>query len=277
MTPAPFDYARPRSIAEALGLLASGGADALILAGGQTLVPLLARRVLRPGLIVDINHVAGLDMIEILPGFIRMGALVRLEQARQSAEVRRHVALLAAALAWVANPVVRRRGTVVGNLVANTPGAELPAVARTLDAQFTLGHSDEVLSAESQLSRQAAGGLVTHVLWPRSAMAAGFWEVSRRNGHSPIVGAAVSVGDGDCRVGVSGVCARALRAETVARVIDSAWPALPSMSRLVAALHADLDQPVHADVQANATYRLDVAPTVIRRAVQQARRAAGLS
>src|SRR5580658_418603 len=136
MKPAPFRYARPGSVAEAVGLLAKHGAAARLLAGGQSLMPLLVRRVERPSLVIDINRIAGLDEIEILPTRIRMGTLVRQEQALRSPVVRQEVAGLAAALAWVANPVVRQRGTIIGNLVTNSPGAELPAVALALGAEF---------------------------------------------------------------------------------------------------------------------------------------------
>ena len=99
MKPAPFRYARPATVAEAVGLLATHGTAARLLAGGQSLVPLLVRRVERPALIVDINRIAGLDGIEILPGWVRMGALVRQEQVLRSAAVRQEVAGLAQAIA----------------------------------------------------------------------------------------------------------------------------------------------------------------------------------
>jgi CO/xanthine dehydrogenase FAD-binding subunit len=169
---APFAYARPSSVTEAARLLASHGEGARILAGGQSLMPLMTRRLVRPALVIDINRIAGLDAIEILPTHVRMGALVRQEQALRSAIVREFIAGVAEALAWVANPVVRQRGTVVGNLVTNSPGAELPAVAMALGAQFVLRYPDaeETVPAAALLGagkKLPLGVMVTHVLWPR--------------------------------------------------------------------------------------------------------------
>src|ERR1700728_3728907 len=198
MKPAPFRYARPGSVAEAVGLLAVHGTAARLLAGGQSLMPLLARRIERPSLVIDINRIAGLDEIEISPTRIRMGALVRQEQALRSPVVRQEVAGLAAALAWVANPVVRQRGTVIGNLVTNSPGAELPAVALALGAEFAVRHADgeEIVPAAALLGPQQGvplHAMITHVLWPRRPAGAGFYEVARRDGHAPVVSALVTL------------------------------------------------------------------------------------
>jgi carbon-monoxide dehydrogenase medium subunit len=202
--------------------------------------------------------------------------LVRLEQARQSTEVQRDAALLGAALGWVANPVIRRRGTVVGNLIANTPGAELPAVALALGASFVFAGSQ--VPVPTDIDRPVTG-MVTHVLWPRADMAAGFYEVSRRDGHSPVVCAGVAIDSAAflAYVGIGGVCARPFRGNAVERVVAAAWPELPALDHLASALQRDVNQPLYADVQASADYRIDVAPTVICRAVDKARRAAGIT
>ncbi len=271
MKPAPFAYARPASISDAARLLASHGAAARLLAGGQSLMPLMTRRLVRPELVIDINRIAGLDAIEMLSTHVRMGALVRQEQAMRSSVVREYVAGLAEALAWVANPVVRQRGTVVGNLVTNTPGAELPAVAIALGARFVLRHSDAeetvpaaaLLGAGKTLPPEA---MVTHVLWPRRAGAAGFYEVARRDGHAPVVSAMVTMSDGECRVAVSGVCATGLSCPSMARIIAHDFPHPPSTGALAGALLDDLTGPVYGDAYSSARYRLDVAPLVTRRA-----------
>lgn len=270
MTPAAFRYARPDSVAAAVALL---GPRAQLLAGGQSFVPLLVRRAARPDLVIDINRIPGLAEIDILPGAIRMGALVRLEQARCSAIVRAELAVLAAALGWVANPVIRRRGTVVGNLVMHAPGAELPAVAVALGADFLIRTPDgrtETIAAHAPVP---AGTMVTHVLWPRRPGAGGFYEVSRREGHVGVVSAAVScTGDAvhhDIRVGLSGICKTALACNAVAGVLTAAWPVVPPARALAPALRADIaERPLHGDLQAGANYRLAVAPEVIRRAAQ---------
>lgn len=272
MKPAPFHYARPRSVTDAVALLATYGAGTRLLAGGQSLMPLMARRIERPAWVVDINGIEGLDRIEVLPNHIRMGALVRQEQARRSEPARRHIAGVTEALAWVANPVVRRRGTVVGNLVTNSPGAELPAVALALGAEFLLRSptGEDRVSAAALLG---AGGLqipanamVTHVLWPRRRGPAGFYEVARRDGHAPVVSAMVTLDAGDCRVALSGVCATGLSCSAAARVVARHFPGPPAPDDLADALRDDLTGPVYGDAYSSARYRLEVAPEIIRRA-----------
>ena len=273
MKPAPFRYARPGSVAEAVGLLATHVTSARLLAGGQSLMPLLLRRVERPSLVIDINRIAGLDEIEILPTRIRMGALVRQEQALRSPIVRQDVAGLAAALAWVANPVVRQRGTVIGNLVTNSPGAELPAVAMALGAEFVVRHvnGEEVVAAAALLGPGrglAADAMITHVLWPRRPAHVGFYEVARREGHAPVVSSLVTMTGDDCRVALSGVCPTGLACPTVARLIAERFPRLPETEELANALREDLVSPVYDDAYSSARYRLEVAPVVSQRAAR---------
>jgi carbon-monoxide dehydrogenase medium subunit len=273
LKPAPFRYARPGSVADAVGLLATHGAGARLLAGGQSLMPLLTRRIERPELVIDINRIAGLDQIEVLPTHIRMGALVRQEQARRSSIVRKESAGVAEALAWVANPVVRQRGSVVGNLVTNSPGAELPAVALALGAEFVLRYpnAEETVSAASLLGpgkRVPVNAMVTHVLWPRRTAPVGFYEIARRHGHAPVVSSMVTLGDGECRVAVSGVCMTGLSCSTMARVIAQQFPRSPEPGDLAKALRDDLTGPVYGDAFSSAHYRLDVAPVISQRAAR---------
>lgn len=277
MKPAPFHYARPRSVTEAVTLLAARGAGARLLAGGQTLLPLMARRIERPEWVIDINRIDGLDQIELLPTHIRMGALVRQEQARRSEVAREYLAGMTEALDWVANPVVRQRGTVIGNLVANSPGAELPAVALALRAEFVLRHPEgedtvpaaALLGSDTARNKLPAGAMITHVLWPRREGPAGFYEVARREGHAPVVSAMVSLSDGDCRVALSGVCAGGLSCPAVARLIARRFPQPPDSSDLAGAIEQDLTGPLYGDVYSSARYRLEVAPEIIRRATQR--------
>jgi carbon-monoxide dehydrogenase medium subunit len=233
----------------------------------------MTRRLVRPDLVIDINRIAGLDDIEVLASHIRMGALVRQEQALRSSVVRECVAGLAEALAWVGNPVVRQRGTVIGNLVANTPGAELPAVAIALGAQFVVRHPDaeETVPAAALLGAGKTlppNAMVTHVLWPRHAGAAGFYEVARRDGHAPVVSAMVTMSDDGCRVAVSGVCANGLSCPNMAGIIAHDFPHPPSARDLSGALQEDLTGPVYGDAHSNSRYRLDVAPLVTLRAAR---------
>jgi carbon-monoxide dehydrogenase medium subunit len=264
-------------VTEAVTLLATHGAGSRLLAGGQTLMPLMARRIERPEWVIDINRIEGLNQIELLPTHIRMGALVRQEQARRSEVTREYAAGVTEALAWVANPVVRQRGTVVGNLVANSPGAELPAVALALRAEFVVRYPDgeATLTAAALLGGAAArkelpaDAMITHVLWPRRTGSAGFYEVARRDGHSPVVSAMVSVSGSDCRVALSGVCAGGLSCSAAARVIARQFPRPPDGVELAGAIEHDLTGPLYGDIYSSARYRLQVAPEIIRRATQR--------
>jgi carbon-monoxide dehydrogenase medium subunit len=279
VTPAAFSYARPESVADAIALLRERQTDARILAGGQSLVPLLAQRILRPGLIIDINRIAELDELVQESDHIRMGALVRQEAARTSPLVRMQVPGLSEALDWVANPVIRERGTVVGNLIANTPGSELPAVALALGARFAIRDADgERLVAAAEIlgagRRLAPDSLVTHVLWPRNPGRGGFYEVARRDGHAPVVGAMISMSAERCRVGLCGVAAVGLTCPSVGAAIARRFPAAPDTSEIDRLLERDLGV-VDTDTTfgtafVGAEYRRRVAPVVIQRAIAAA-------
>ena len=277
MTPSAFRYARPDSVNEAATLLGEHADNARILAGGQSLIPLLVQRTVRPRLVIDINRIPDLDRIEILPDHIRMGALVRQEQARLSPVIRDEVCGLSEALEWVASPVIRERGTVVGNLAANAPGSELPAVAIALGARFAVRDrtGDHLVAAADLLGssgRIATDLLVTHVLWPRSPGRGGFYEVARREGHAPVVGAMVALSHDGCRVGLCGVAATGLACPTVARAIFVRFPSAPYLSEIDQLLDRDLADPVFGNAFVGAEYRREVAPVVIRRAAAAAAR-----
>jgi aerobic carbon-monoxide dehydrogenase medium subunit len=275
LTPSAFRYARPGSVNEAATLLGEHAGDARILAGGQSLIPLLVQRTVRPRLVIDINRIPYLDRIEILPDHIRMGELVRQEQARLSPVIRDEVCGLSEALEWVASAVIRERGTVVGNLVANAPGSELPAVAIALGARFAVRDrsGDHLVAAADMLGssgRIAADALVTHVLWPRLPGRGGFYEVARREGHAPVVGAMVALGQDGCRVGLCGVAATGIACPTVARAIVVRWPSAPHLGEIDQLLDRDLADPVFGNAFVGAEYRREIAPVVIRRAAAAA-------
>jgi len=264
VTPAAFQYARPQTVAEALALLRPG---AQILAGGQTLVPLLVKRAVRPDLVIDLNRVVGLSDIEVTSSHVKMGALVRLEQARLSPAVGAELAVLTAALVHVANPVIRQRGTVVGNLVANTQGAELPAIAAALGAELLISFQDGRTSRQHVGERIPADAMATHVLWPRQGGACGFKEVSRRDEHGVVVCAAVSHGPGGLSVGVWGVCASGLACPQLALLLTSSFPGVPELSDLAATLARDVaGRELHDDGHASATYRLAMGAEMVRQA-----------
>ncbi len=131
MKPAPFAFARPRSLDEAVGLLA-GTADAKVLAGGQSLVPLLSMRLAAPSMLVDINALPDLDHVTSDDDGVRVGALARHSAVLADEDARRVQPLLALALAHVAHATIRNRGTTVGSLAHADAAAEMPVVLRLL-------------------------------------------------------------------------------------------------------------------------------------------------
>ena len=268
----------------------AAGVQAQILAGGQSLVPQMLRRQSRPGLIVDINRLPDLDQVAATPQGLIMGALVRLEDARRHRLVVAALPVLADALCFVANPTVRRRGTVVGNVLQNAPGAELPALALAQECRVMIaqGATRWESTAAALLGETADAlpreALVTHVLWPMLGGDAsdparrdeeprgGFWEIAARDGHQALVGAGVAWGGRrGCRVGVCGLGLRPLRPRRVEAAIATALPHPLPTAAIATALAADLaSMPAFVaadDVLADAAYRLDVAPLVIHRAL----------
>ena len=133
MKPAPFQYVAPESVEETVALLRDHGADGKLLAGGQSLVPLLNMRLARPSVIIDLNRVRALDYIRQENGEIAIGAMTRQRAAERSAVVARRLPLLADALPLVGHLQIRTRGTVGGSIAHADPSAELPAVLAALD------------------------------------------------------------------------------------------------------------------------------------------------
>lgn len=210
MKPAPFEYAAARSLAEALELLAEHGEEAKALAGGQSLVPLLHRRRLRPRLLVDLNRIEGLDYIREEAEGIALGALARQRDAELSDLVRAGAPLLHDVLPGLGGLGIRNRGTVVGNLTTADPEGQLTPVAVALDATLhVVGPRGERELAAAELFRGPfrtslePDELVTELRIPRPSRRTGSaWvELAARYGDRPIVGAAAVVtlgSDGFC-------------------------------------------------------------------------------
>ncbi|PXY22874.1 FAD binding domain-containing protein [Prauserella muralis] len=210
MKAAPFAYARPSTLDEAVAELASADGGGKVISGGQSLVPVLAMRLARPEVLVDINGIAELGRIERSDGAVEIGATVRqraVERDRLSAEV----PLLGMALPWVGHRELRSRGTVCGSLAHADPAAELPAVACCLDATVTLSGRTgprQVAAREFYAGAMMTGlgpdEVLTSVRLPlaRRADGYGFAEIARRHGDFALAGVAVHVRDN--RVTVTG-------------------------------------------------------------------------
>jgi len=198
--PPPFGYSRPESVAEAVAALGTAAPDGKVLAGGQSLLPLLNMRLATPEHLVDINRLAELSYVRVDDGEVVIGALARHAQVLADSAVGRAQPLIGQALALVAHPVIRNRGTTVGSIVHADPASEMTAVFALLDGSILLAGSsgERLVSAEDFFlgpleSDVRPDELATQVRLPVIGPLAGcaFAEVSRRHGDYAVCGVAV--------------------------------------------------------------------------------------
>ena len=233
MKPADFEYHRPRNIEEALSLLQEFGDEAKILAGGQSLMPLMNFRLAQPAHLIDINFIDGLDYIRSEKGMIKVGCLARQSRLLDNPMVRERCPLLAEALTYVGYEQIRNRGTLCGSLAHADPAAELPAVLLALDGFVTVGNATtkrEVSACDffkSYLTTcLSSDEMVLEASIPETPPGAGwsFTEFARRFGDFAIVGVAVLlVRDqekiADARIALTGVGDKPWREPGVERML----------------------------------------------------------
>jgi carbon-monoxide dehydrogenase medium subunit len=283
MKPPRFEYAAPRSLDDALALLAEHGNRARVLAGGQSLIPLLNFRLAHPEVLVDINRVAGLNHVRADDGGLAIGALARQHAVERSAEVRARVPILAEACHLIGHLPIRHRGTVGGNLAHADPASELPAVMMALEAQLTVARrgSTRTLPAGGFFTGPlttalAPGELLTEIrvpgLPPRTAGA--FVEMARRAGDYALVGVAalVTLDDaGRCQrarlalCGVGPTPVRAVRAEEALIGQPPGGAALDEAASRAAAATSPA-----SDLHGSAEFRRKLARHFTRLAIQTA-------
>jgi CO/xanthine dehydrogenase FAD-binding subunit len=282
MKPAPFDYVRPGSLAEACELLA-GDEDARLIAGGQTLVPMLAMRLARPAKLIDILRLPELAGIRAEEGAVVVGATTRQAQAERDATIAADVPLLARVLPWVGHPPTRNRGTIGGSIANADPSAEIPLTAVTLGANILLATPNG--SKSTPADDFFLGAMVTSIgqgecvssirfpVWPHKRIGVGFFEISARRSDFAFVAAAAQVAldeEGRCiqvALGLGGVCDRPLRLD-VSSLLGSELDAV-SVKDAVHAAASEID--AMSDLHASAGYRRRVAVTLCIRALDQAR------
>jgi carbon-monoxide dehydrogenase medium subunit len=287
MKPAPFAYHAPATVAEALATLAEYGDAAKVLAGGQSLVPVLSFRLAMPDHLVDINRLPGLDQIERTATGWRIPALVRQRTAERAEALASTVPLLTEALAQVAHPQIRNRGTICGSLAHADSSAELPSVMLALDARMTIAGPSGVRTVPAadffQFHMTTAvepDELLLAVEFddPAPGSYAAFAEFAPRHGDFCLAGTAVSATFGaggtvtGARVVVAGVAPTPLRLPAVEElVLGTALDpgALTAAQRAAAQL---IDPP--GDIHADSAYRRQLASVLVRRALAtvQARR-----
>jgi carbon-monoxide dehydrogenase medium subunit len=271
--PAPFAYARAKSVDEAVALL-GGKPDARLLAGGQSLIATLNMRLSAPSLLIDINGIGGLDGIAVKNGAVEIGALTRHVAVERSKDVAQHAPLIALAMPHIAHPAIRNRGTIGGSVAFADPAAELPACLlalggevdiagpkgkRTVKADdFFKGLFETALGSQDILTtiRVPAAGKDTRV---------GFTELARRHGDYAIVGLAASAkadrkGLKDVRLAFFGVGATPLRAKKAEAALAGG-----DVDAAVKAL--DLDPP--DDVQETGAVKKHLAGVLLRRVARQ--------
>jgi carbon-monoxide dehydrogenase medium subunit len=282
---ASFGYLAPSSREEALDALRHYGPDAKVLAGGQSLVPLLAMRLARPAVVVDLNRIPDLAYVRPARGGLAIGAMTRQRAVEHDPRVAARAPLLREAVRWVGHPQIRNRGTIGGSLAHADPAAELPAAAVVLDARLVLASAR---GTRTVAARDFFTGYLTTALEPDEVLVEvrvpalpdrtgwAFLEVARRHGDFALVGvAALLRGDADGRVsdarlafvGVSHGPVRVVEAEQslMGRTVSAA--AAAEVGRLV---EAALDP--QGDIHATARYRRHVAGVLAARAVVAAAR-----
>ena len=219
MKPRPFDYARPDTVEEVLALLADYGDDARILAGGQSLVPMLNLRLIDPEMLIDISRITTLDRIDDRGGFIEIGAAVTQNKLLAWPNLAQKLPLLAAALPFVGHFQTRNKGTVCGSIAHADPSAELPLTLAVCEGAVVLKskRGERVLAADAfqkdmLTTARAADELVAAVRFPViEGKGVAFDEVARRHGDFAIVSlAALADARGAVTLGVGGMSGRPL-------------------------------------------------------------------
>ncbi|AXK79251.1 carbon monoxide dehydrogenase [Pseudolabrys taiwanensis] len=275
MKPAAFDYLRAETIDEALAALAEHGADARIIAGGQSLMPMLNMRLAKPAVLIDIMRIAGLDEIKRERNMIVVPAAVRQARLLARPELAQEQPLLAAALPWLGHYQTRSRGTICGSTAHADPSAEIPLCLVALDGEIRLRSRAKrrTVKADSFFTGMMTTAknddeMIEAVAFPVAERGAGyaFREVARRHGDFAIVGCAAVVTARDIHFSVGGV------ADAPSR---RSWPLLNG-SALDDALNAfawELD--AREDIHATARLRRDLVRNIGRAVIEEATRCRG--
>jgi carbon-monoxide dehydrogenase medium subunit len=283
MKPPKFHYRDPATVAETVGLLAEHGDDAKVLAGGQSLMPMLSMRLAYPEHLVDINGVAELDGIRAENGGLRIGALTRHSAAEQSELVARACPLITTGMPWIGHRAIRNRGTIGGSLAHADPAAELPAIMTALDATAiatSAGGTREIPLAEffdmPLVSALDPDELLTEIRVPRQPAGEGsaLVELARRQGDFAVAGVAATLalrGDGTverARMVAFAVAPVPVRLAAAEELLAGADPGGDAVEE--AALAAARAISPTSDLHGTAEYRRSVTAELVRRAVAQA-------
>ena len=275
MKPAPFDYVRAESLDEALDVLHREGADARVLAGGQTLVPMLNMRVAQLRVVVDIMRVPELNRIDDAGDMIRVGATVRQGELERRSNLTSRQPLLAAALPWIGHAQTRSRGTICGSVAHADPSAELPLILIALGGEVETRSQQQKrrIPADAFFTGMMTTDLhddelVEAVNFPvaRSGTGYAFREIARRHGDFAIVACAAVVDAASARLAVGGVADRPMAREVP-------LPGDPALDDALDAFAWDLE--ARDDLHATAAYRRQLVRRIGRQMLEEATRCRG--
>ena len=282
MKSADFNYHRPREVNEALTLLKEVGEEGKILAGGQSLMPMMNFRLAEPAHLIDINFIDGLDYIRSENSALKIGCLARQSRLLSDALVRQRCPLLAAAMAHVGYEQTRNRGTLCGSLAHADPAAELPAVLLALDGSVTVGNSTRTRQISARDLFQSylttalgADEMVLEASVPEQATNSGssFVEFARRFGDFAIVGVAASLTLAkeqitDARIALTGVSDKPWRERWIEEILIGKKAAPDLFNKAAGEIAANIDP--SSDIHGSAAYRKSLANVLTRRALNEA-------
>jgi len=278
--PPPFEYLAPRSLDEAVAALAEHGDEAKAMAGGQSLVPLLAFRLARPSVIVDLNGIEGLDGTRLDGGSLELGALTRQRDVERLPGLRERCPMIVEAIEQVGHVAIRNRGTVGGSLVHADPAAEWTALALALDAECDLVGPSGTRAVPAReflvstfMTALEPDELLTGIRLqvPNGRTGSCFLELARRHGDFALagVGALVTLGeDGvveDARIALIGVGDTAVRSDAGEGVLRGHAPTAELLADAARVVEGELEP--NSDIHASADYRRHVAGVLVRRAL----------
>ena len=287
MLPAPFEYDRPETLDEALDLLAQHGEDAKVLAGGQSLIPLMKLRFAAPARLIDVNRIPGLDGIEERDGSLRIGALVRHNHLAASDIVKERYPTIATAAPMISDPIVRNLGTIGGSLAHADPSGDLGSVMIALGATVVARSKDgehEIAAAElAEGPFQSALGpteLLTEIRVPAPPSRSGgtYLKMERKVGDFATVAAAIFLSlengsIGSAGIGLTSVGLTNLRAEAAESALAGASPGEDAFAE-AGRLAAEASEPA-TDVRGSADYKRHVVDVFVRRGLAAAAEMAG--
>ena len=287
MKPAAFEYVVANSIEQAVAVLAQAGGDAKILAGGQSLVPMLNFRLLRPAILVDINRIPDLAFIEDVGDAVKIGALTRHHQLETSPVIAKHFPILSYAMTHVAHLAIRNRGTIGGSLSHADPAAELPMMALLLGAKLHIisGRGKRIVEArefflDALTVDLAEDELLTEIHLPKLPPHTGwgFEEVARRAGDFALtaVAATIKISGGaikEVRIALTGVGPTPVRASGAESLLVGRKPEAKLMARTTEAVRAAIEP--ETDLHASSDYRRQLAGALTGRALAAALQRAG--